>query len=626
MSHKSNQVVSTWKDIEKFLTRCTPTMYDATTPLTDSSRLIVRDALMLWYLATVDTLALSESPFTDRIQRGWITSFSTITVFELVELLKEGAHQLVAGDYPNYDAFKQHLSSSYSSAGIIMMPVKREIDRWFLRSETDALNLVYSWFCFITRLNLNDLTVLKDNAMDKYLRLEELIQEDGFSQEEVNLLQKWFPRSCENEAFFIEGYSPSHGPGSTADAGSFLLHKYLSLGSDQRLEMLIHRVYADQDPYPRQARKDLRRVSKTIFVPKTLTSYRTISMESASLMWHQKGVRSATLRYCNRRVPSIARRYQPDKQEPNRDLAWEGSVTGNFATIDLSSASDTVSWCLVKQWFRHTLLYPWLLWTRSTHSELPDGRVIKLKKYAPMGSDLCFPIETICFIAMAECSIVESGGDPKTSRFRVFGDDIVIEEEYVPALISRLTQNGFTVNTEKTFWGRQPKGFFRESCGGFYFDGVDITPVRLSRKFLGYASIGVHTPNVIESLINLSNECNTRYPSVRRWCVDALLHLPRHLRPPFSSSGDVGLFSKQPTNFHLLSKDSKNLQSTVYTYGVTGRPAKIGRLKWEDIRMFEYFRAVGERSRLTWPEDRVDVDISPNPTTSWKSKRSPLYD
>lgn len=625
MSHRLNQAVSTWKVIEEFLSRCTPTHYSTDGKLSIESRLIVKDAYFLWYLCTLDTLTVSENPFQERDQIPWLKAVVSVPVLELVESLKLVNSQLVVGNFSCYDTFKQYLRDSYSFIGAVIAPMKGLIDRWFREDDSDALNLLFSWSCFITRLNLPGLDELEQDALRKYLLIEDNLQEGGFSSEEKILLEQWFPRNLTTTAFFIENYRPSHGPGSTADSGDSLIQKYLNLGTDTRISMLIRRVYGSEPAYPRECSNTFKRISSTIFVPKSLTAYRTISMEPASLMWHQKGVRSSLFAYISKHVRKISRRFQPEEQEPNRYYAWLGSLDGSFATIDLSSASDTVSWSLVQNWLGHTSLYPWLLWTRSTRTKLPDGSEIKLKKFAPMGSDLCFPIETILFIAMAECAIVESGGNPELSRFCVYGDDIVIEEQYVPALIRRLTQNGFFVNYEKSFSGQQPKGFFRESCGGYYFNGDDITPVRLSRKFSGYSKLGEDKPQMISSLIDFANECNTRYPSVRRFLIISLLRLPKTLRPPFSGDGAVGLFSTQPSNFHLKSKESVRYQTIEYTFGCTHQPKHRSRRSWEDIRLFEYLRQTDGRKRLTWPEDRVIAIISPNPEVVWKTKRSPLY-
>jgi hypothetical protein len=57
-------------------------------------------------------------------------------------------------------------------------------------------------------------------------------------------------------------------------------------------------------------------------------------------------------------------------------------------------------------------------------------------------------------------------------RCTVFGDDIVIDGELVPALEEIFRYLGFMMNPKKTF----STGSFRESCGKHYFSGCDVTP------------------------------------------------------------------------------------------------------------------------------------------------------
>jgi len=60
---------------------------------------------------------------------------------------------------------------------------------------------------------------------------------------------------------------------------------------------------------------------------------------------------------------------------------------------------------------------------------------------------------------------------------RVYGDDIIVPVDTLVHVIRYLEAFGLKVNTDKTFG----TGKFRESCGGDYYDGVDVTPVRVRR-------------------------------------------------------------------------------------------------------------------------------------------------
>jgi hypothetical protein len=104
-----------------------------------------------------------------------------------------------------------------------------------------------------------------------------------------------------------------------------------------------------------------------------------------------------------------------------------------------------------------------------------------------MGSALCFPVEAMVFLTVVYHGIeralkrrvvrrdIISFGD----KVRVYGDDIIVPIEYVRDVISSLELFGFKVNKSKSFWN----GKFRESCGGDFFAGHDVTPVRVRREF-----------------------------------------------------------------------------------------------------------------------------------------------
>jgi hypothetical protein len=158
-----------------------------------------------------------------------------------------------------------------------------------------------------------------------------------------------------------------------------------------------------------------------------------------------------------------------DAQQLNAELAKEGSITGGLATIDLSSASDSIHLELV----RELLPYDWteaIETCRSPYCVLPSGELKLLRKVASMGNGFCFELETLIFWALA--SAVSSLVGASDRRCAVFGDDIIVPDGVAQALLPVLDDCGFSVNVKKTFL----QGPFRESCGKHYFRGVDVTP------------------------------------------------------------------------------------------------------------------------------------------------------
>jgi hypothetical protein len=159
-------------------------------------------------------------------------------------------------------------------------------------------------------------------------------------------------------------------------------------------------------------------------------------------------------------------------------MAREGSITGLLATLDLSEASDRVHMDVVRRLFRR---WPHLLdfveASRSVEANV-RGDIIPLHKFASMGSALTFPIETMIFLVMAT---MEAGNSrsikPRDLRGRVsvYGDDIIVPVTRSADVVRNLESFGFKVNKHKSFW----TGQFRESCGAEYYNGHDVSVVRL---------------------------------------------------------------------------------------------------------------------------------------------------
>lgn len=154
-------------------------------------------------------------------------------------------------------------------------------------------------------------------------------------------------------------------------------------------------------------------------------------------------------------------------QEVNQGLARVCYVSG-LATVDLSSASDTVSTGLVRfllppEWF-HLLDS-----VRSKATKIGD-KVVLLEKFSSMGNAFTFELETLIFLALSRAICEELG---LAGRVSVYGDDIIIPAASRSLFEEVFAYCGFEVNKDKSFWD----GSFFESCGKHYFHGVDVTPV-----------------------------------------------------------------------------------------------------------------------------------------------------
>lgn len=158
-------------------------------------------------------------------------------------------------------------------------------------------------------------------------------------------------------------------------------------------------------------------------------------------------------------------------QELHRRLAAWGSLSGELATMDLSNASDTVSYQLVKlllpeEWF--DLLND----LRSPKTKI-DGQWVVLEKFSSMGNGFTFELETLIFSVI---TAVACGGHLGYDVF-CYGDDIIYPSEHARDVEAALRYFGFTPNAKKSF----AVGPFRESCGGDFFGGFPVRPFQLDK-------------------------------------------------------------------------------------------------------------------------------------------------
>ncbi|UUW21376.1 MAG: RNA replicase beta chain [Sanya fiers-like virus 39] len=181
-------------------------------------------------------------------------------------------------------------------------------------------------------------------------------------------------------------------------------------------------------------------------------------------------------------------------QSANQRAALYGSLSNESATVDLSSASDTVSLLLVE----HLFPEPWYLLfcrLRTALTEV-DGGIMVLEKMSSMGNGFTFPLETIIFWAIAQ-SVKDRVCKNHRTRVLVYGDDIVVPSDAVPLLFRTLKAVGFTPNWQKSFWN----GPFRESCGHDYVLGHSVRPVFVDDALSG---------DTVFTLINGLNELGFR--------------------------------------------------------------------------------------------------------------------
>jgi len=298
-------------------------------------------------------------------------------------------------------------------------------------------------------------------------------------------------------------------------------------------------------------------------VPKDCTKDRGIAVEPSINLFYQLGLGRAIRTRLKRRGINLN-----VGQDIHRQVAREASIRGHLATIDLSSASDTVCKNLVK------LLLPpaWyeLLDELRSPFTLVEGKWVKLEKFSSMGNGYTFELETLVFLALCHAAITVDGGISKPSEnLFTFGDDIIVPSDSAESVIAVLRYFGMSTNERKTF----VNGPFRESCGGDFFDGVAVRPhyqkeePREPQHFIAMA-------NGIRRMAYGQNVAS-RFDALRRtWfrVLDAIPSNVRRLRGP-ESLGDLLI--------HDLEDKWEYRHRHSIRYFRVWRPARFLRVGWE---------------------------------------------
>jgi hypothetical protein len=305
----------------------------------------------------------------------------------------------------------------------------------------------------------------------------------------------------------IERNFPRHGPGAVA-TGERSHEKPLF----KRYHAKLHTVFpydsymsyslsSVADEWQGWQDLELRREStaKVVLVPKDSRGPRIISCEPLEIQWIQQALMKRLVDILESH-PLTRGHVNFQRQDVNRELALLYSVGAPNAiqavqmavkygastkvTMDMKDASDRVSLELV----RYMMPQKWFIALdacRSEATKLPDGQIVKLKKFAPMGSAVCFPVEALIFYAICVATQQYVTKDSSRRKYAlkeypyVYGDDLIVESHLFELIVDSLECVHLKVNMDKCCLGP----WFRESCGMDAFNGVDVTPLKIRRPW-----------------------------------------------------------------------------------------------------------------------------------------------
>lgn len=545
-------------------------------------------------------------------------------------------HYNVAGSV-TVDGFKHHLRSRFPFAGSLIAPVRMALELFFEDPKPDTLFAPYQFFSFLTHLSLVDLDQANE-LEDGFVATEELVSRHRAPEFLVASMKRHMELWFRDFELGAHNFRPEHGPGAVAElrGDRSIESKYACL-RPTHLQKTVFRKCAqiELDSYiPRRSVGVTTDCSEVVFVPKSMKTKRVISKEPATYMYLQQGIKAALYEFMAHHR-ELSRRIDLKDQSRQRDLALEASSHLRYATVDLSAASDSVGWDLVQRVFHDTPLFPYLVALRTSSVRLPSGRVLKATKFAPMGSALCFPVESLIFAAIVECTVdyVYATTGTLCPVWGVYGDDIIVEEPCLEDLVTNLRFCGFRVNEEKSFGGTYR---FREACGVEAYDGKDVTPMKIGRRFSA-RKIHVRSANLLDSHISMANTAyGYGFSTLRGYLIRKVL--AAHRTPPiFSTDGRRGFYSPQPTNFSAQRRYEVWLQrEEIRVLQLSTSQSESGPLRWDsdrkrymevwsslqdDIRLYEWFRRSALRAGRDPLSDDFVVTVKIGSSGTYLSKR-----
>jgi hypothetical protein len=411
---------------------------------------------------------------TDRFVESYLAALNCPRSLAIWLLFSNQEHdQLIALDFKPSDYLDgEHFRDSYLSTKFLSKAI-------FLKTKVDKKKAALQTFLEAEQACS---VINEDNFQTSYKKCKEFEWIHNESIRKIEFILKDF----EPDEFFD---SANWGPGVTQilkrDTSSTNKFRYEN-GITRALHNFIEPFLATAYPVWPLKKFKFHIGNKIVTVPKNSKTDRTIAIEPGINLWFQKSIGSMIRRRLSRVGVDL------NSQDRNQRLSRVGSKFNNLATVDFSSASDSISLSTV--W---NLLPPrWFTMLDLVRSKfgLLEGTLIDYEKFSSMGNGFTFELESLIFYVLAWSCCKRLHLD--TKLVSVYGDDVIIPVKAFNLFVEICKIYGFTVNDQKSY----SSGPFRESCGSHYFNGQDCKPYYLKEVVEGE----LRTYQAANSVVRLS--------------------------------------------------------------------------------------------------------------------------
>lgn len=277
------------------------------------------------------------------------------------------------------------------------------------------------------------------------------------------------------------------------------------------------------------------RIARLTTVPKDSRGPRLICIEPVTQQYLQQGLKDLLYDHIERHPLTRGHVNFRDQTINGRWALLGSSIERDTVTLDMSEASDRISNELVLELFPPAWRRA-LQAARTPFVRMPDAEVLMIKKYAPMGSGLCFPVEALVHWVICIATLTEGYNMSEKDALKsvyVYGDDIIVRGAPYKGFFRVFPLLGMKFNEHKCC----VDGRFRESCGVDAYDGENVTPLKIKKLMpSGPSSISV------TSWAKYADEAFARGNWNLAKAIEALIHQRIGRTLPFvrKDSGAVG--------------------------------------------------------------------------------------
>lgn len=284
--------------------------------------------------------------------------------------------------------------------------------------------------------------------------------------------------------------------------------------------------------------------------PKSYKARRLICMEDSGRNFFCAGIRKAMIGLMDQRVPghefSFKSRVPIEAQEVNQLLAYAGSLTGAWATLDFSNASDRITAGLARTILPESVVKA-IDQFRATQLEYPDGSTSTCYMWLPSGNTVTFLCESLIFFAvvLSACEVSSLYNDVPSDCF-VYGDDTIIPSAHYEFVADVVAKLGWQLNGTKSYVDTG-NFIYRESCGHEYLNGERCDSHYFPRKPISISDDG------LAKLVKLQHRLYDVSWRSCEWLTQLVkLRWPKMTTSPRSEVDAEDLWGMSPTQYRRV--------------------------------------------------------------------------